>query len=396
MSNFYPESYYLLLASSYSTMKTLNSEFYNVALDQLRYSLVWEDSSTLHAALSIEPTDHVLAITSAGCNVLNALLASPAQVTAIDLNPVQNQLLLLKAELIRHHEHATLRGLLGLDGPGGVATAWLAAAPALPAAMRDYWGPFFAAHPAGILTAGKLERYLTGFLPTLPAGLQQKLRQLVAFDTVAAQRDFFAAELESTDFEARFVTYFDEANLSQGRDPALFKYALESGGQTFYARLKKALGTKLMRDNFFFRFFFFGPLGLSETMLPPCYQAGHHARLRQQLPKLRVVIGEAVGYLTSAAGRTITKASLSNIFEYTSPEEFQRVSHGLFPAGGRPLRLVYWNLLQNQGDWGPDPLPLNGAASAQLSQDDACFFFRNVRVLDSRLVTVPAGILAAF
>ena len=89
----------------------MNSEFANLVLDQVRYSLVWEDSRTLHAALAIGPADHVLVVTSAGCNVLNALLAGPRQVTAIDLNPVQNALLQLKCHLIAHHEPEALRAL---------------------------------------------------------------------------------------------------------------------------------------------------------------------------------------------------------------------------------------------------------------------------------------------
>ena len=368
----------------------MESEFYNVDLNRLRYSLVWEDSATLHAALGITATDHVLVVTSAGCNVLNALLASPARVTALDLNPVQNRLLLLKEELIRCHGPGRLRALMGFDGPRHVALAWQAVAPTLPACMRAYWNPFFHTHPDGILTAGKLESYITGFLPTLPPDVQGKLRQLIGFDTVAAQQAFFTAQLDGTAFEAQFVAYFDEANLSKGRDPALFKYALESGGQAFYGRLREAVGAKLLRDNFFFRFFFFGPTNLPEAILPPCYQRRNHERLRRQLPKLTVVTAEAVGYLESAAGRTVTKASLSNIFEYASPEEFQRVSGRLFPPGGRPLRLVYWNLLQDQGADHAQPLPLSAAASDELSDTDACFFFRNVRVLDARLTAAVA------
>jgi S-adenosylmethionine-diacylglycerol 3-amino-3-carboxypropyl transferase len=367
----------------------MNSEFYNVALNRLRYSLVWEDSRTLYEALAIEPNDEVLVITSAGCNVFNALLANPSSVTAIDLNPVQNRLLLLKCQLIRNHEPRLLRALMGFDGPGSVGAAWQEVASALPPEMRLYWAPFFATHPGGILTAGKLEEYILGFLPTLDPTTQQKLRHLLEFETVAAQQDFFAAELDRTPFQQQFISYFDEANLSKGRDPALFKYALESGGEAFYARLKTTVSTKLVRDNFFFRFFFFGPVGLPEALLPPAYQARNHERLRELLPKLKVLTGEATSYLNSPAGRTISKASLSNIFEYTSPEEFLKVMAGLFGPADRPLRLVYWNLLQNQGGEHEDRLPIS-AASGWLSREDACFYFRNVRVLDSRLAAIAA------
>ncbi|AII52786.1 DUF3419 family protein [Hymenobacter sp. APR13] len=371
----------------------MESEFYNVALDRLRYSLVWEDSRTLYGALTIQPTDHVLVIASAGCNVLNALLKNPRHVTAIDLNPVQLQLLRLKLHVIRHHEHAVLRGLLGLAGPAAVAAAWQTVAPTLPAAEHGYWASFFESHPAGILTAGRLESYVTGFLPTLTPALQAHLRQLLGFDTVAEQAAYFEATLASSAFPALFVAYFDEANLSKGRDPRLFRYAAESGGEAFYSRLRDTLHTELMRDNFFLRFFFFGPENLPCAILPPCYQRRHHALLRQQLPKLTLVEGEAVDYLRSAAGQSISKASLSNIFEYTSPAEFQRTMQALF-AGNRPLRVVYWNLLLDQGadtDSGAAPLPLATAVSERLSQQEACFYFRNVRVLDSRQICAAAS-----
>jgi S-adenosylmethionine-diacylglycerol 3-amino-3-carboxypropyl transferase len=74
----------------------MNSEFARITLDRLRYGLVWEDHATLYQALDLGPDDHALIITSAGCNALNALLAGPRQVTAIDLNPLQNELLALK------------------------------------------------------------------------------------------------------------------------------------------------------------------------------------------------------------------------------------------------------------------------------------------------------------
>ncbi|RSK35401.1 DUF3419 family protein [Hymenobacter metallilatus] len=370
----------------------MKTEFCAVALDCLRYSLVWEDSRTLYGALTLQPTDHVLVVTSAGCNALNALLKCPRQVTAIDLNPVQNQLLRLKMHVIAFHEHSVLRGLLGLAGPAAVTDAWQVVGPTLPDAQRVFWAAFFAENPAGILLAGRLERYVTGFLPTLAPALQAKLRQLAEFDDVAEQAAYFAAELETTEFAARFTAYFDAANLSRGRDPRLFRHAAESGGAAFYERLRAAVRTELVRDNFFFRFFFFGPEHLPYAILPPCYQRRHYELLRRQLPKLRLLEGEAVDFLRSPAGQDVTKASLSNIFEYTSAAEFQGTVQALF-ADGRALRVVYWNLLLDQGTASPGCatlLPVAEAASARLSRQDACFYFRNVRVLDSRLTLAPA------
>ena len=371
----------------------MKSEFYNVALDRVRYSLVWEGSDTLYKSLDIQPDDRLLIITSAGCNVLNALLKNPEQLTAIDLNPVQNRLLRFKKSLILSQDHAVFRALLGLEGPAAVAAAWQKVLPQLDPEETTYWSPFFVEHPEGLMAAGKLESYLNGFYHSLPALLKQKLQQLLSFTQVAAQRQYFMQELHSSDFRPRFIEYFDEENLSKGRDPKLFRYAEESGGESFYLRLLQQVSRELVRDNFFFRFFFFGAEGLPESILPPCYRQENYEKLRAQLHKLKIVQGEAVDYLLSGEGASITKASLSNIFEYASPAEFQRVCQALFLQPGRSLRIVYWNLLQNQGEGiangeeAVQPEWLQAQLSQCLSQQEACFYFRNVRVLEA--VPVP-------
>lgn len=67
----------------------------------LIYNTCWEDPALDRVALDFKPDDRVLAITSAGCNSLDYLLAGVAEVNAVDLNPRQNALLELKAAGIR-------------------------------------------------------------------------------------------------------------------------------------------------------------------------------------------------------------------------------------------------------------------------------------------------------
>jgi S-adenosylmethionine-diacylglycerol 3-amino-3-carboxypropyl transferase len=359
----------------------MHSEFANIPLDRLRYGLVWEDHATLYQALDLGPDDHALIITSAGCNALNALLADPRHVTAIDLNPLQNELLALKMHAIAHHPPAVLRGLLGLNGPAAVVAATAALHATLPAADYAAWAAYLSQHPRGLLLAGQLESYVTAFVPTLPAAWQAKLRGLLDCGSVAEQETYFERELHQPDFRELFIAYFDAVNLSRGRDPRLFRYAAESGGTTFYERLRRQVSRQLVRDNFFFRFLFFGLENLPESLLPPCYQAANHELLRQRLGRLQLVTGEAGEFLLSAAGQGITKASLSNIFEYVSPAEFERVSLALATRPA-PLLLVFWNLLQAQAAQRTAAVPLLSATSAALSTQDACFYFGGVRVLN--------------
>lgn len=81
--------------------------------NHLVYNTCWEDPRLDHVALDLGPQDTVVAITSAGCNVLDYLLAEPRHVWAVDLNPYQNALLELKLAGIRRLDFATYFALFG-------------------------------------------------------------------------------------------------------------------------------------------------------------------------------------------------------------------------------------------------------------------------------------------
>jgi betaine lipid synthase len=65
--------------------------------DEYIYAFTWEDSRVDEQLLKLGTDDVVLAITSAGDNILSYALQSPARIHAVDLNPAQNHLLELKA-----------------------------------------------------------------------------------------------------------------------------------------------------------------------------------------------------------------------------------------------------------------------------------------------------------
>ncbi|KKA29984.1 hypothetical protein TD95_002994 [Thielaviopsis punctulata] len=64
--------------------------------DEYIYAFTWEDTRVDERILKLGADDVVLAITSAGDNILSYALQSPARIHAVDLNPTQNHLLELK------------------------------------------------------------------------------------------------------------------------------------------------------------------------------------------------------------------------------------------------------------------------------------------------------------
>ncbi|CAN5220821.1 BtaA family protein [soil metagenome] len=371
----------------------MHTEFENVDLNLIRYSLVWEDANTLFNGLEIGNKDCLLMITSAGCNVLNALLKKPAAITAIDLNPEQNRLLLFKKHLIGNYDHEIFLALLGFYGKKAVQEAWEKVENSLEPVLREHAAYFFQKNPDGIMPSGKLETYIHGFFPGLPEEFQQKIKQLITFETLREQQDFFQKELDNTAFENIFIDYFDQQNLSKGRDPKLFTHVKETGGEIFYSRLKSFMGKQLVKDNFYFRFFMFGPRDLPEEILPPCYRKENFLILKEQLHKLKIVTGEAIEYLLSKEGENINKAGLSNIFEYVAEEQFAEVCNNLLNVRENPLRFIYWNLLQSQGD-SHCKAHLMEKLSEDLTANEGCFYFNNVRVMETvqeRILTNKNG-----
>jgi len=66
------------------------------------YNQIWEDPRVDLRALELDSESRVLAISSAGCNLLNYLTADPGAIVAVDLNPCHVYLTRLKLTALRH------------------------------------------------------------------------------------------------------------------------------------------------------------------------------------------------------------------------------------------------------------------------------------------------------
>jgi len=80
----------------------LLERLFTLAFRGLVYPQIWEDPVVDMAALAIQPTDHVVAIASGGCNILSYLTADPAQISAVDLNGAHVALGRLKLCALKH------------------------------------------------------------------------------------------------------------------------------------------------------------------------------------------------------------------------------------------------------------------------------------------------------
>lgn len=99
---------------TYLASRTHDLFFKTIHNRNLIYNASWEDPRIDRKLLGLDGRSRVVVLTSAGCNVLDYLLDSPAEIHAVDINPRQNALLNLKLALIRRGNFGDLFQMFGV------------------------------------------------------------------------------------------------------------------------------------------------------------------------------------------------------------------------------------------------------------------------------------------
>lgn len=123
------------------TREGMRERLFTYAFRDLVYAQIWEDPLQDMALLEMGPGQHVVTIASGGCNVMSYLTASPAKITAVDLNGAHVALCRLKlAAAGALPDHASFYRFFGEASHRGNVTAYAEhVAPALDAESRRYW-----------------------------------------------------------------------------------------------------------------------------------------------------------------------------------------------------------------------------------------------------------------
>ena len=107
--------------------------------NRLIYNTCWEDPRIDRQLLQLNQESKVVAITSAGCNVLDYLLDGPGAVHAVDVNFRQNALLFLKMALIEDGDHDSLFALFGRGSWPSYRDIYAQVRQLLPTWVQHFW-----------------------------------------------------------------------------------------------------------------------------------------------------------------------------------------------------------------------------------------------------------------
>ncbi len=181
--------------------------------DEYIYAFTWEDSRTDARLLKITGDDVILALTSAGDNILSYALERPKRIHAVDLNPAQNHLLELKVAAFRSLDYQDVWKLFGVGKHENFQKLLLEnMSPHLSSQAFDYWlhlgTPTFNPSGKGLYFTGGSRHALrlVSWLGSL-LGIKNDMRRMCEAQTLNEQREIWNKRVRRV-LLSQFLAYF--------------------------------------------------------------------------------------------------------------------------------------------------------------------------------------------
>lgn len=343
----------------------------------IRYAQCWEDADILLEALDIKPGDRCLSIASAGDNSLAMLSKNPGEVVALDLNPAQLACLELRVAAYRSLSHTEMLELIGSLPSDRRSMLFDKCKETLSKEAREFWEMHSLEIGEGFGSTGKFENYFSLFRNRILPLIHSNGRVLSLFqnNTVPERERFYEGKWNNWRWKLLFRIFFSRTVMGRlGRDPSFFTYVNGSVSDRILSRARYALTQLNPNENPYLQWIL---LGTHKTALPYSLRPENFEAIRKNLNRLAWRCESLEDFLDRQEPGTLKRFNLSDIFEYMSVENYQRLLEKIIRAGAPGGRLAYWNMLAPRHR----PEILSGRLrpleklSAELHLKDKAFFY---------------------
>jgi S-adenosylmethionine-diacylglycerol 3-amino-3-carboxypropyl transferase len=348
-----------------------------VDFTMIRYAQCWEDTDVVLEALQVEPGDACLSVASAGDNTLSLLAKDPSRVVAIDLSASQVACLELRVAAYRKLTHIEVLELMGARPSNRRRALYARLAQDLSATSRKVWD----AHPDGIEIgigrAGKFENYLDmirRFAINLTHS-RRKRNDLFLPKTRDERKKFYAGQWNNWRWRLLVKIACSRFVMGRlGRDPRFFKYAEGSVADHIIGMAEHVLVDLDPVDNAYLHWIVNGQYA---TLLPHALREENFDVIRANLDRLEWHLADVQSYLDQASDASIHRFNFSDVFEYLSEEDSDRVFEQVARVGCSGGRLAYWNMLvpRHRPERLHHRIKTMPALSEQLHQAARTFFY---------------------
>jgi S-adenosylmethionine-diacylglycerol 3-amino-3-carboxypropyl transferase len=311
----------------------------------IRYAQCWEDADVVLEALQVQPGDVCLSVASAGDNTLSLLAKDPSRVIAIDLSASQIACLELRVAAYRKLTHVELLELMGVRPSNHRRAVYARLAPELSDTARKVWDAQPGAIDVGIGMAGKFEQYLDmirRFAINLTHSAGER-NDLFLPKTRDERKKFYDGHWNN--WRWRLLVKIACSRLVMGRlgrDPRFFKYAEGSVADHIIGMAEHVLVELDPLDNAYLHWIVNGQYG---DLLPHALREENFGVIRANLDRLEWHLADMQSYLDQAPDASIHRFNFSDVFEYLSEEDSDRVFEQVARVGCSGGRLAYWNML---------------------------------------------------
>ena len=318
----------------------LRERLFTMAFSNLVYAQIWEDPAVDLEALALNGDSRIIAIASGGCNVLSYLTASPAHVTAIDINAAHVALNRLKLAAAQHlpNYDAFYRFFGAANTSANVAAFKHYLLPHLDPVTASYW-----LARTGLRRTRRIRRfasnfYRAGLLGTF-IGASHFLarlsgvnpRVILKAQTLDEQRRIFDEKFAPI-FNKKAVRWLVNRQASLyglGIPPAQYKALGESGEGGMADVLRKRLerlacGFPLSENYFAWQAFGrrYAPAG---GPLPPYLDPANFALVRENASRVSVHHASFTDHLAAAPANSLDRYVLLDAQDWMGDAELTRL-----------------------------------------------------------------------
>jgi S-adenosylmethionine-diacylglycerol 3-amino-3-carboxypropyl transferase len=320
------------------------------ALDRLFFAQVREDPTLEIAALEPDPEDTLVVVSSGGCTALSLLAAGAGHVVAADLNIAQNHLVDLKATALTslpHEEALAFLGATAADDESRMRSYRQLRGDLTPAAA-EYWDRNPAAIRRGVLQSGVSERFARVVMKVIGLFVHGKTRQLrlLACRSLEEQRALYRREWNTWRWRAFFSVLMNRRVFNRTYDPAFFRNVENpSFAKHFLALAERALTEVPVETNYFLHQMVTGVYPTDEAALPSYLRREGVSRLKREPKRLTLVDASYLDALKGMPDASVGGFSLSNIFEWMTPEGIDEHFAEIYRTAARGATLVFRNFV---------------------------------------------------
>lgn len=342
---------------------------------RLMFTQSWEDPACDIAALRPQPGETLLAITSGCDNVLGFLLADPARIVAVDINPAQTYLFELKRAAFRTLAHAEMLAFLGVGGGGGASRLYPRLREELSPPAQQYWDAHRAWFDRGLLLQGGFERYFAMLRSVLGIAIGRRRLEHLFTLRQPEQREYYEREWNTLRWQALVRAGCSRWVLGKSLDPTWFVHAeTASFGGHFARHTEHAIADLPARSNYFLAQMLLGRY-LDADAVPEYLRPGNFDTIRARLDRITVVTADIGDAIEALAPRSVDCFALSNVFEYSARSVFERTCAGLERAARPGARFALRNLLAPRRLADVAAFRVDAAIGARLRDADRGFIY---------------------